>query len=723
MKKLNVKLENCFGIGKLDFEFDFSQTNTILVYAPNGTMKTSFSKTFDIISKSDKKTIIKDKIFPERKVKHELLFDSKAIKSDEILVINGEDKAFDASNKISSFIASKELKNKYDQIYFELEEGKNSFIKKLKSTSSSTDCETEFLEVFNNHEKFSFFNSLVSLEKDLKTESVKYTFKYNDVFDKKGNVLKFLEKHTLLLKQYFENYESLIKSSSFFQKSSNSFGTTQVNEIIKAIEDNSFFDAGHIFRLKDGKEIKSKDDIKQVVETEISKIINDDKLKESFDKIDKAIGGNAELRTFKNVIEENNLLLLDLVDYENFKRKVWIGYLYELKMDVIELIKIFNSKKKELDKILDDASKEVSKWKEIISIFNSRFYVPFIVKIKNQEDLILKKESANLEFEYLDSENENPSIQNKDILLDVLSKGELRAYFILQMIFEIESRKSESKESVLIFDDIADSFDYKNKYAIIEYINDFQNTNIFKSIILTHNFDFYRTISSRLGLKESVFMVTKNKKREITFNKGQYRNDVFNYFIKKTDNTKIFISLIPFIRNLIEYTEGDKSDGYLFLTNCLHIKKDSYEILTKDVFEIFKDKIGLLKLKTISFENDKIIDLIYETARLIINDKNLNEISLENKIVLSIAIRLKAEEFMIKNLSNIDFTKIESNQTRALFVLFKEVNNNTDTLKILDKVNLMTPENIHINAFMYEPLIDMSVKHLTELYNQINSLL
>ena len=136
-----------------------------------------------------------------------------------------------------------------------------------------------------------------------------------------------------------------------------------------------------------------------------------------------------------------------------------------------------------------------------------------------------------------------------------------------------------------------------------------------------------------------------------------------------------------------------------------------------------KDKIGLLKLKTISFENDKIIDLIYETARLIINDKNLNEISLENKIVLSIAIRLKAEEFMIKNLTNIDFTKIESNQTRALFVLFKEVNNNTDTLKILDKVNLMTPENIHINAFMYEPLIDMSVKHLTELYNQINSLL
>ena len=31
----------------------------------------------------------------------------------------------------------------------------------------------------------------------------------------------------------------------------------------------------------------------------------------------------------------------------------------------------------------------------------------------------------------------------------------------------------------------------------------------------------------------------------------------------------------------------------------------------------------------------------------------------------------------------------------------------------------MTPENIHINAFMYEPLIDMSINHLVKLYNDI----
>lgn len=34
----------------------------------------------------------------------------------------------------------------------------------------------------------------------------------------------------------------------------------------------------------------------------------------------------------------------------------------------------------------------------------------------------------------------------------------------------------------------------------------------------------------------------------------------------------------------------------------------------------------------------------------------------------------------------------------------------------------MTPENIHINAFMYEPLIDMSVNHLVDLYKDISAL-
>jgi len=34
----------------------------------------------------------------------------------------------------------------------------------------------------------------------------------------------------------------------------------------------------------------------------------------------------------------------------------------------------------------------------------------------------------------------------------------------------------------------------------------------------------------------------------------------------------------------------------------------------------------------------------------------------------------------------------------------------------------MTPENIHINSFMYEPIIDMANEHLKQLYTDVSAL-
>ena len=34
----------------------------------------------------------------------------------------------------------------------------------------------------------------------------------------------------------------------------------------------------------------------------------------------------------------------------------------------------------------------------------------------------------------------------------------------------------------------------------------------------------------------------------------------------------------------------------------------------------------------------------------------------------------------------------------------------------------MTPENIHVNSFMYEPIIDMSDDHLRKLFNDVQEI-
>lgn len=721
MEKLSINLENCFGIGKFEEEFDFSKSNTILIYAPNGTMKSSFAKTFDCISKNDKKSIV-DRAYKKRKTIFEILSDNDEIEIDSILVVNAED-SIDATDKISKFIASKVLKDRYNSIYSELDKSKTEFVKKLKIVSKSSDCENEFNSTFSEDDKDTFYNNLETIIPQIHQDYKKHDFKYNDIFDKKGKVKVFIDKNKSLLKQYFDNYQKLINESKFFNQSETySFGTIQADSILKSIEDNAFFNAGHKFVLEGNTPINSAESLKNLVESEINDIINNPDLKVSFDSIEKAIGANLELKAFKNTIERNNLLLIELNDYEDFRKKIWMSYISELRVDAKQLNDLFGSKKIELKEIIQEANKELETWKKIVKDFNSRFYVPFTVSIVNHDDVILKEETAKLEFDFFDKENETPISHNKENLLEILSKGEQRAFYILQFLFDIEARKNRTSKTLLIFDDIADSFDYKNKYAIIEYINDLNKSDKFKSIILTHNFDFYRTVTSRLFLSDSVFMTKKDANRVIKLDIGQYRNDIFKHFITKSNEEKKFISLIPFIRNIVEYSDGDDHDDYKKLTYCLHLKDENKVINCNTIFDIFKTRFSKLKNQSITFGTKNIIDLIFEVAEKIIKDKSINEILLENKIVISIAIRLKAEKYLIKALTNFDLKTDTPNQTRILFEAYKLIEDDDEKIRIIDKVNLMTPENIHVNAFMYEPLIDMSIKHLVDLYHSIDKL-
>lgn len=318
----------------------------------------------------------------------------------------------------------------------------------------------------------------------------------------------------------------------------------------------------------------------------------------------------------------------------------------------------------------------------------------------------------------------DPIEKERDSILQVLSRGEKRAFYILQFLFEIEARKKTNTESLIILDDIADSFDYKNKYAIVEYINDLNKTGLFKQIILTHNFDFYRTIVSRLNLESSAFMATCNNE-EVKIKQGRYLKDVFKrYLTPNANQPKIFISLIPFVRNIVEYTKGDGPE-YKNLTSCLHIKEETEKIRAIDICKILKKNIEHCKdLDINAFSNRKIYDLIIETADAIIKEDIIDDILLENKMVLSIAIRLKTEKYLIHKLEGrININEINHDQTRVLIDKYKDIITKEDKIdKILERVNLMTPENIHVNTFMYEPLIDMSVNHLVDLYKDISNL-
>jgi len=118
----------------------------------------------------------------------------------------------------------------------------------------------------------------------------------------------------------------------------------------------------------------------------------------------------------------------------------------------------------------------------------------------------------------------------------------------------------------------------------------------------------------------------------------------------------------------------------------------------------------------------KIYDLLQEELNLIETNSIPIGINLEEKIILSIGIRLEAEKYMWNKISN--KSPISGSQTGKLFDRFK---NEFGTIlkkekKVLDRVNLITPENIHLNSFMFEPILDLSIDHLKQLYTEVKIL-
>ena len=66
---------------------------------------------------------------------------------------------------------------------------------------------------------------------------------------------------------------------------------------------------------------------------------------------------------------------------------------------------------------------------------------------------------------------------------------------------------------------------------------------------------------------------------------------------------------------------------------------------------------------------------------------------------------------------------ITTNQSQALLSEFvSRFPKEAENIRVLQRVVLMTPENIHLNSFMYEPILDMSDEHLRKLYKHVLSL-
>ncbi|MCE5265653.1 MAG: phage infection protein [Deltaproteobacteria bacterium] len=720
MNRLDIDLENCYGIKKLKAQFDFSQHMPYAIYAPNGSMKSSLAQTFKDVVDSAKS---KDRIFPARVCIRKITDENGVeLPKENVLVVRPYDEVFGHTEKTSTLLVDSKLRMEYEELHIDIEKSKGFFLKALKEQSGSKkDLEKEISSTFTKSDD-AFYRALIRIKDELlaQKEAPFADVRYDTIFDEK--VLSFLgtKDFKTAIENYVKKYNELLAASTYFKKGT--FNYYNAATIAKSLADNGFFDAKHTVNLNaDEKlEIVSQEQLEELIAKEKEGISTDQDLRKKFADIEKLITKNINVRDFESYLAEHEEILPKLANIESFKEEIWKSYLraqIELYKDLVEKYQAAEKRKKEIE---DEAGKQRTQWESVIEIFNDRFFVPFKLTAKNRVPVILGQEPMlSLGFTFEDGGDHAPV--EKAALMQVLSTGERKALYILNIIFEVEARKKAKQETVFVFDDIADSFDYKNKYAIIQYLKDIAEEPYFNQIILTHNFDFFRTINSRFVNYPYCLMASKSS----TGVALKQATGIQNIFVKdwkpnffKDPRKKI--ASIPFIRNIIEYTKGDTDADFVKLTSLLHWKDDSAAITQADLDAIYTAVFG--KAGTSADGKRPMIDIIHQEASKCLDAEDGT--NFENKIVLSIAIRIAAERIMVEKINDAAFVAgIDSNQTPKLLAKFRELfSGDVGAIDTIQQVILMTPENIHLNSFMYEPILDMSDEHLRKLYERVLSL-
>jgi len=728
---LSLNLENCYGIGKFEDELEFKHKG-YAIYAPNGVMKTSFAKTMLDLSQGKKPS---DLAFPNRTSIFEVTLNGEPLNQEEIFVVESYIENY-ASDEVSTLLANNDLKKKYEKVHKDIGKAKNDLDKKLRSLSGFGDRSKENVEtIIEGIFDGPYYDALLQLEAelDVTTDAIFGDADYKVIFDPKVRQLLTDEGVGETVEEFTKKYDELTESSPILRKE---FQYHNVNQVQQQLEFNNFFDAGHSINLADKNshektEFTSNQSLREIIEAEKLRVLSDETLRGRFEAFNAKLK-NKELQTFRNYITENKHLLPELRDLDSFKRKLWVQYILRARDEYDALISNYKNGQAELATIVSEASVGRSDWDEVVADFNRRFlYLPFELFVENKPDVVLKGTTPSIGFIFRDGDDEKKySPAQKQDLLRVLSTGEARALYILDIMYELHTKWKYRKKTLFIFDDVADSFDYKNKFAIVDFLEDVTKKEDagFLAIILTHNFDFLRTIASRGICPPYQCRLAFKNGGEVKLTNFD-RSDIQNPFHKwqgKLSEAIFLIAYIPFLRNVIEYTQGtknpDKTDNvdYLTLTRMVHYKDETEGLTIADYKTVFERMFPNVGFPDIALDLS-ILDHIFSTADQCQNaDDGIN---LEHKIVLSMATRIWAERYMIGKIrSNDPSYDTSKKQTGELFQCFKDqFNNQTDEIGLLRRVNLITPANIHINAFMYEPILDMGFGELKALYQKVKA--
>lgn len=721
MKTLTVKLKNCYGIRSFNHDFDFGNgkpgNKSFTVYAPNGLMKTSFTKTFEKLAKGE----LAEEERYKRPSTSEVMLDGTPLPKEAIYVLKSEIDIQDDSPAITDILVNPENKRRYDDILTDIDKQKTKLINALQKASGVAKKDIE-KTLFDDVGIKNFPECIVKLKERIITGGTNHLY-YNTLFDPKAiEVLRSAE-FISNAKEFNTRYQELFnQEGSIYQKGI--FNPARAETAFSTLDKQGFFNGGHRVQMRGKADAIGKTELDELLKKIHARIDGDENLK----KIRSNLAKNAQAQALADLIENLPTSQIDELleklrpeKQASFRQDLWAHHV-QSSSDATNYIDLHDQTKEEIKTIEAAAAQAVPQWTAAVALFNDRFVdMPFSLSVANQAQAALGKEKARLKFTFKDGED---TIEWSRSEIKTLSQGEKRALYLLNFIFEVEARSLSAKKTLFIIDDIADSFDYKNKHAIVQYLEDLDNTPNFFQIILTHNFDFFRTLANNFVHRERCLMANRHASG-VSLSKA---DGIKNYFIgilkeQVHVNPRVMCATIPFTRNLIEYTKGENDKDHFTLTCLLHWKEETNRITDTDYFDIYNRLFGTDH----AGGNLPIKDLLHAQAILISNETNHSGLNLEDKVLLSIAIRMKSEEFLIQKIRELSLNQNywcdSKNQFGFLMKEYTKLEPTSNALRTLEKVSITVSSNIHLNSFMYEPILDLTVDHLIRLYKEVDGLL
>lgn len=392
MNNLHIDLTNCFGIDRLEHDFDFTNGQAFAVYARNGLMKTSLAKTFQLIQRN-RQNDIGDKIF-HRNGTATVTIDNQPMSREQVFVIKSYENSYESD--ISPLLVNRDIQRQLTEVLRlrtellnALESASGIKIQKTSQGKKVYELEPKIIEDFGFAEKSILLNldALLNYEPELQCAGINYS----EIFD--SSVLKKIQDRHFQsgIHNFTTATDRIYESFAYLQKGH--FTLPKLKDLKKALVKDSFFVRNNSITLSGQEAIADSNALEghiATIETQIQQM-------PEYRAIE-ALLTDAKGILLKDIIE-NHPEIIEFLSVENLqtlKKCLWSSYIRNNLQLFEQLRTEYNTLTAEIDAVrLDDTP-----WKHALDIFNKRFSVPFSMSISNLKGAIIGESVPQVKFTF-----------------------------------------------------------------------------------------------------------------------------------------------------------------------------------------------------------------------------------------------------------------------------------------------------------------------------------